>query len=427
MDELPNIRLYTPVWAEQKFVKDLTYQISGWRRSIRSQAGYWLGDTFLDEEYTSLQDLVKFFYEYLGYHWQEVVGGQRTWQGMIYEMDLTVHGVTRRRSFDELVNYVKSTYIDPTTNTTLETSVASVAASITKYTRKEDLLLLDGFPLASAEARRDTFLREHAWPVARTVGVGFGEDVGSRLDISVAGYAMTASHRFESAGDGSMDNLSTWIREILQTDCPLLKIGSIQSNSIQVKKETQTPQRASDVILELTSQGDADGNPYRFYVDDDRRANYVKIDRTPLYYLRSGGLVTSAGGKTAVNPWLVRPAVVRDLTYPTRKNEVSGWLDDARDFYVEEVEVGTGAGLVLKTDLFEETEILAAQQEYTAQLEQQQQQSSGLTGAAGTTGSSRHIREHLGISREAWLAMTEEERLAAKKKWWTKRRARRSS
>ena len=77
----------------------------------------------------------------------------------------------------------------------------------------------------------------------------------------------------------------------------------------------------------------------------------------------AGGQVRfrSDSGRVAVNPWALRPGVVRDMGYPVQWSEPGSMLEDARDLYVEEVEVtadGTGS---LKAALFDESEMLAVQ------------------------------------------------------------------
>jgi hypothetical protein len=68
------------------------------------------------------------------------------------------------------------------------------------------------------------------------------------------------------------------------------------------------------------------------------------------------------------------------MSWPVSAYDKGSWLLDGRDFYIEEVEVSDPGVLVLKTDLFEESEILAAQQAYQIQLEQE----SGGYGVAGS-------------------------------------------
>jgi hypothetical protein len=371
-----NLLLKTPViYGAPVFVRNISQEATGWRRSIRRDGGYWMGSFTISADPIHLG---QFFNEYLGYHFEEIAGN-KTWEGLIYEMDLTINGITRNRSLDMMYNYVSVKYNDDS-DAAQNSAAESNAASISRYGRREELLLLDNYPQTAAEQYRDTYLREHAWPWARVVGVklqekGAKRKIEDRLEVSVAGYIFTANWRFETVGDDTDDDVSTWITDIVATDCEYLQTGAIVANTTQVRKETNMPERAWDVIAELTDLGGLDAFsfavPYRFYVDNDRRAFYEQISTTPLYSIRDGGLYTGPGGNALVSPWKVRPGVVRDLDYPGRKLEIDTWLDDGRDFYVSEVEFGDGfSHPVLKTDYFEESEGLAAQQENIQDMEE---------------------------------------------------------
>lgn len=372
-----NLILKSPlVYGTPAFVKNISQEALNWRRSIRRDGGYWTGSFTIDADPIYLG---RFFNEYLGYHLEEFAGA-KTWEGLIYEMDLILNGVTRRRSLDLLYNYVTVKYNDD--SDAEQTSAAeSNAASISRFGRREEYLLLDNYPQAAAEQYRDTFLKEFGWPWARVVGVKLGKrnpayKSDNRLDVTVAGYIYTANWRFETAGDGTTDDVSTWISEIVTTDCEFLQTGGIAANTTQVKKDTNMPERAWDVIAELTDLGGLDAYsfavPYRFYVDNDRRAFYEQINTSPLYSIRDGQMYTGPGGNTLASPWKVRPGVVRDFDYPGRLTEIDAWLEDGRDFYVSEVEFGDGfAYPVLKTDYFEESEALAAQQENIQAMEEE--------------------------------------------------------
>jgi len=362
-----SLRIYGPVLASGGFVEDITKNIVGYRRSIRAQGGYWQG------EFTMVGDikyLARYFYQYLGFHFDERSGGKTTWEGMIYEMELSTGGTTRRRSLDMLYNHVRVRYID-TANEIALTSAASDTTSIAQYGRREQIWPIDGQDQTPAEAVRDTILQEYAYPYARTTGVTIGEDEGASLLVRVCGYAFTANWRYESAGDDTDDDLSTWINEIVTTDCEFLNVGKIESNTLQVRKETRVDMRAWDVITKMLEMGISDA-PARVYVDNGRYFNYETISTTPQYFKRGDGLYGSAGANAQINPWQIRPAVVRDLTYPVSKVELGAWLTDARDWYVSEIEVWLISDdeikIVLKSEEYEESEILAAQDAYQEQI-----------------------------------------------------------
>lgn len=370
---------------------DITGDIQGWRRSIKSNGGFWMGDfTLVGPE----QDLAKIFYERLGGHLEERWNGYLTWEGMIYEMDLTYRArrgstqlLTRRRSLDLMYNYVYGNWVDPSGNQGTLTPVSS-AASIGKYGRREENLQLSGVKQAAAEARRDTYLKEKTWPWPRVVSVTPRTEEGEALlEVQVCGYALTANWRYATVQDGLDGPVSTYINNLITTDCPFLTPQKIDSNSLSIVRKTLMPTRTGDLLFLLTNLGDANGDPWRLHVVAGRKVVYEKIDITPKYYLRGGNLYSTAGGSVKIDAWMMQPSVLRDLTYPVSLNEYGGFLPDARDFYVSEIEVGTGNGLVLKTELFEESEILAAQAEYDMQRFQDELGETG--GGGGDSGKSK--------------------------------------
>jgi hypothetical protein len=355
-----SLRIFSPVIRRSTpyFIKDITpdYQkpdapmrARGWRRSIRGIGGYWQGEFTL---YGKVDELAHFFYNYLGCHIEEYAGGAKTWEGMIYEVELTTDGSTRRRTYDLMFNHVRVRYRN-TDNEVVLTSAVSNSASIQSNGQREQIWPFDG----------------------QDSGTSLGMIDDTSLFVRVCGYVFTANWRYESAGDNTDDNLSDWLDEIITTDCPFLQIGKIASNTRQVRKETKLPMRAWDVVTKLLELGISDGSdivPARAYVDNERRFYYEEIRTMPNYFKRGGGFYTSAGTTISADPWQVRPAVVRDLTYPIELLEVSGWLSDARDWYMSEVDVwdnqdGT-ARLVPKGEFFEESDILTAQKAYEEQL-----------------------------------------------------------
>ena len=361
------IKDITPDWQKP----DVPMKARGWRRSIRGIGGYWQGEFTL---YGDLSDLAQFFYHNLGCHIEEHSSGYKTWEGMIYEMEFTTDGVSRRRTFDTLYNHVRVRYITPDSEIAL-TTAASNTASIQAHGRREQIWPLDGQDTTPAETVRDSILSDFQWPRARTTGTTLGLVGDASLFVRVCGYAFTANWRYESAGDNTDGDLSTWLSEIISTDCPFLKEGKIQSNTTQVRKETRIEMRAWDVITKMLELGISDGSndvPARVYVGNERYFYYEQIRTTPLYFKRGGGFYTAAGSQIETEPWAVKPAIVRDLTYPLQSFEIDSWLTDARDWYMSEVDVwdnedGT-ARLVPKAADFEESDILIAQEAYKQQL-----------------------------------------------------------
>lgn len=244
--------------------------------------------------------------------------------------------------------------------------------SIARYGRKEEYISLDGYLQAAAEARAQTLLAEQGIPRSNTVGISKKRRKGRStlppnvavLDVTVAGYVFTLNWRYVTAQSGDKVYLSTWIEDILAADCPFVSLAQVQENTLEVIESLSMPQRAWDTISELTELGDADGWPWRFWMDAQRIAHYAPLDNTPLYHWKGGGLYDRIGASQEVNPFLVVPGVVRDFQYPVDPAESPlPFLEDARDSLITEVEAGADGTLQLKTDLYTEGEIIAAQQE----------------------------------------------------------------
>lgn len=354
------LNIYAPVLVNAgAFLADVTEAARPtWRRSVRAKRGPWLG-TFrmYGEEY----DLRKWFNEGLACHVEERYL-TKTWEGLIWEMEYTSRGITRRRSLDTVKNAVKGVYTD-TSGAVAETSWSTQDQSLGIYGRMEEIIIMDNYPQATVEGRRDKLLAEAAWPVARPVGGRAHAD--TYLDVSVAGYIFTANNKFVTSADGSTGNVSTWVNAIASADLEFLTVGKIEQNTFQVKQELSTPARAGDVLFEMADLGDSSLTPWRAYADLGRLIHYGPMSKTPLYFLREGAFFTDSAMKQSVAPWEMVPGVVRDMEYPVRGKEQGSWLDDARDMLVEEVTASQN-GVSWSTEDFSEAELLAAQDDYAA-------------------------------------------------------------
>lgn len=540
-----NLRLYTNILSSSwpRLVADLTPYALGWTRSIRAVGGFWQGSFTMAGNQRNLQQA---FDTWLGYHIEEKTGGVITWEGMVYELELSRGGVRRRRTLDLMYNAVKTSYttIDWTDNlienggfetaggtatfdswpegadpsnvedetvivqadshsckitgdnlsddvggvtvphqtayqdviTTIgtgyrltvygygdakigvrtigvnpvwlvsptdmgtgtawgqrtyyfagpgsgrvrvhlypsrqdqvgyfdsvaveqrgetvsetdwlmldalgaPTSEASQSHSITRYGRREEMIFLDDYPQATADAMRSTFLAENNYPWARPVSVG--EDYDTILTVHCAGYCHTANWQFVLEGDGLEHNLNDWIASIVGSDfglspqhggtvatagdCQYLKTARIVTNTLQVTQKSTIDQRAWDVLSELQevgidgSEGEPTYMPTRIWVTVGRWFNYDKIDREPRYYLRHDGLYDRSGKRMSRTPWAIQPGVVRDMSYPASRDLPGSFLDDPRDFWVEEVDVDADGKVLLKTSLFSEYDALSAE------------------------------------------------------------------
>jgi len=346
--------------ADDGVISDLG-DAKGWRRSIRSLGGYWQGSFMLEREPAQIMDA---FYNWLGCHVRERVGSVITWEGLVYELELNHRGHRMIRSLDNLYNAVDLSY--QSDNEVYTTGFTTQAQSINRYGRREIMLTADGEPSATAQERRDLHLAQHAWPWARPVS--FDQSELTELSVTVCGYAFTANWMLAQAADGTNSNLSDWISTLVGTayglssdhggsvsgagDCEFLKGGTIDANTLQVPEVIEGDPRPWDLIADLVEIGASSSTPWRAWVGADRELHYREIDTEPAYYRRADGVYDGAASDQKVVPWLVQPAVLRDLEFPSSWAERGSWLEDARDLYLDEITVEPHGALAFTASYF---------------------------------------------------------------------------
>jgi len=324
--------------------------------------------------------------------------------------------------------------------------------SISTYGRKEHREVADNLPWASSVALQRTLLAYHKDPWARPVGLDTSNEV--TLDVRVCGYVWTMNWLYVQSGDGSTGDLGDWLEDITGTDfglspehcttgdtpvttagdCQFVKVGRIETNTLQVVQRATMDERPWDMIAEVCKLGIADrlaitavgvgaggtftvagdyrsvfvtgfvftvdgstnndgdwtvasstytgGNtvitvtgtvdatadgdiiyrylPARAYVDNGRLFVYEKMDVEPRYYMRGSQLYDHVGAQDAVSPWAIRPGVVRDMNYPVRRQDYNSIFADARDSYVDEVEVSADGAISLRSTEFSEADVWRA-------------------------------------------------------------------
>lgn len=415
------VRIFTPVLKDIAYVDDITGDMLDYRRTIRFQGGYWQANFRLQ---APLNDLIRIFNNWLGYHFEESVGGVTTWEGMIYEMTLNLPFTCRIKTLDVLANSVKATYLSGSSTAT--TAAATQTESIARYGQKEELLSLDQLNSTTATALRDTYLKENAWPWPRPQDQGAGE---AFIDFICCGYVFCANWRYTTTADGSSSNVGAWISSIVSTDLTeFLRSGFIAANSLALTKTLQTPQRCWDQMLDLTSLGDASGNLYRLWVENNRYINYKQVSTTPEYYIFKGNIVPSmAQSSNVINPYFVKPGVFRDMDWPIQNTDPGSYLTDARDMIIEEISVGANSGLSWRSLEFSEAEIIQQQKEYEASLEKASASTSGKK--KGIDWYERYAKVHkiksIKEAQAIWQGMTLNERNKWKKtkyKEWKKKK-----
>ena len=147
----------------------------------------------------------------------------------------------------------------------------------------------------------------------------------------------------------------------------------ISENRLQVKRDYGTPTKAWDRLADLARLGDSSGNNYKIFCGPNRVVSYEAVETTPTRYYKEGGIYAamSAQAESKQNPWLVRPAMVRDLSWPIKRVLYDQFYEQSNDIYMETVEMGQESGFTWRTERFDEAELLNRQREYERWLSKQ--------------------------------------------------------
>lgn len=242
--------------------------------------------------------------------------------------------------------------------------------SIRRYGRREQVLMLDKYAEDTATAKRKSYLAFNGNPRRRTLSIGKSGETW--LEIVVAGWQTTANWMLAISGGGGDQDLSDYLRAIAGSsfglsqqhggvsatagDMQFIKAGSIAANDLQVPGKTTELRRPWEMVEEVTSLGDSDGNIYRAWVDPvTRRLNYAPIDKTQQYFLIEGLLHPTMSGPP-VNPWLARPGVAADMAFRNLEDQPGAYLDQANHIWIEAIEMQDGwERPALQTMLLDET------------------------------------------------------------------------
>lgn len=221
-----------------------------------------------------------------------------------------------------------------------ETAFADDSASQQLYGTKQRIVDAGLGPLTRAEAARDLELARAAWPLADYIGqssgtpqltviaAGWGKLLEwMTLDPSLVPNEKAAVTSWASTALGYSDTIGEGLIDTLITDDALRQQG--RQTIWQFITRQLVPAAGS--------------NWARFWIDRELDGNLVIIDSAPTYVLRAGVLRDRAGG--AVSPYLVQPAIVRDVSSPIGDAISSSAFDDPRDFLMGSVAVSPGGRL----------------------------------------------------------------------------------
>lgn len=313
-----------------------------YKRTTRLIGGPWLAsfEHFGDEQTPFDADWAsKYFYHRLGYHFAEKRGASVLWDGQIAEVDFLYNGWGQRRSLLEVRNMVRAIWVDG--ETTGITSWVSDEASTRQYGVRQETLYLDKTSQAEAEDKTQSYLAEHAHPVPRSIKID--KKAKDSLVVRLQGYIFTANNKYVTVGDGSTKvPISTFVQSVATTDCDFLQAGTVVTNDSTTTNGSTSPIRAYDAIKEILMQRtDPTAPPWLIDVTPgSRHLNYRQLNVNPSYFWLNRQITTTMAGY--VDPWEIRPGMVRNPYHPETSPPPNSFYLDGRDALVLEVTMGTG-------------------------------------------------------------------------------------
>jgi hypothetical protein len=361
-----NLLLYGHLAAADppSFVDNVTGLAQGWRRSTRATGGYWLGSFQISGENIGREYLEWWYNNYLGNYFEEQTFGLTSWEGLVYEMNLTLDGIRYRRTLDKewFHNRINVYYRDA--NVQANAGWSEDIDSSGKYGEMNYIDTIGEATAAGAAAIILTRLEDYAHPRSRMVGgLEFSEGprrmTADQLQVTVAGYISTMNWRYREASI-SATAADTAITTLVGAS-EFVTAGTIDTNALSIDADCTTPQRLWDLCEDIILQGDSVGNRWVGGVYEDRQFDYNAAATTVGYYIRGGDLFDGAGQR--VTPSLLKPDfIVRNANAPSGGTPIGGnvW-DDPRNAWITEVEFIAPDGLRLKPAGFEDVDILKEQ------------------------------------------------------------------
>lgn len=347
-----SLGLYTSILQGQAPVGDFTNLALDWMRTTRLQGGYWLGAFTITDAPSVCKD---WFYGYLGYHVQEMSGGNQTWEGLITEMEydgnrflsVIVSGYVHTLNWqyvdcgDGSEGYI-STWIN-----TIVTAHAPQLAGVGRIQENTLPVYL--------EKSLDT----RAWDEIQR-NVEYGDAYGNpwrayvgldrkfyyeQLSNTPAYYTYGGVRRRRSLNEMVNSVSGQYISgadtiivlPIVKNDSSIARYGKREAHIYLDNVKQEIGAAKSETILK------------------ESQWPWAKPIQT------SAGVIVYDATGAEVDQWHARPGVYRDASYTGGVLEVGSWFADIRDYIVDEVCADAQKGLSLRTSIFSEADLLEAQ------------------------------------------------------------------
>lgn len=360
-----SLHVYSSATDGKSYRGDCTALASNWRRSIRSQGGFWAGSFSLIDQPLSVCQ--QFFYEYKWSHFVEKSGGDPTWEGYIGKMRLDDTGLKPRLDVDVKGYVFKLSWRLVTAGDGLTGNASAWITDILNTDIDTDFVVPGRIDTNTLSVYRDNEFKSYVWDeIQKITGLGDSNaipwqayvDVGQQLHYN----AISNSPRYRV--------VSGVVRDWDEDDYYSAVQGEYTNNSgasVDIAESTN----ASSVLrygkrtyyLSLSGvTADAAAAKAATVLKESAIPRAHPVGSTK--YLE---LVTESGESLIESPWKVRPGVYRDAQNPVepyRAVSSTDWLLSEGDFLVDEVEVSADGGISLRTSYADEADVLEAQEEY---------------------------------------------------------------
>jgi hypothetical protein len=338
-----------------KMIDNLTGRVFNYRFSRRLIGGDWLATFNLSGVESTLKTffLTKLNFQFL-HHWAQ----QKAWEGYIYEMDLTAQGITRRMSMSTVRNKIKAKFTDENGDIQ-ETQWYEDTNSTRNFGTIEQIIWLEDVILETAQATAQTYLKLAAWPEPKVINIRETREIS--LEVTCAGHVFSLNNKYVTAGDGTQQNVSTYIKDIVDTDVEYVTAGRIDTNTTKVKTSFDRDMRAWDAIVELVEVGDA-SVPYVVQVQNGRRLTYWDPPPNPTIFWQANAVTSKAGTNYLNTPYKIRPGIMRDQTWGRREAvHTDSYLQSRADAIISEIEISdTSPVPMLKAEDYDDSDYMTA-------------------------------------------------------------------
>jgi hypothetical protein len=192
------------------YISDLTRHLPDWQDESRAAGGFWTGHGTISETMSRLE-LTDMFQTGLGRIIRREAFGCTGWEGLIYELRLTVAGIQYVRSLTpELWHNRVRVYFTERHGEEMKTDWAQDDASVSQYGECEYIVTLGTASTESANRYLQRHIAEYAWPRTRLAGA------------TVASGAVAASRACGASCPG-------WLAASRSAGCPAAPVLSARS------------------------------------------------------------------------------------------------------------------------------------------------------------------------------------------------------